>query len=95
MTFKAKKDPDAILDYRIDWSELLSNNTPVDTITSSSWAVIGSLIIDSDSNTTTDTTVWVSGGTLKDLSLLTNSIVTANNPSRTFVRTIEVSILDT
>lgn len=93
MTFAAKKDPDAILDYRIDWSEVLSENTPVDTIDSSSWVVSGTMSIDSDSFTTTEAVVWVSGGALTELCNLVNTIGTVGG--RTHVKTIKVSVLDT
>lgn len=77
MTFSIVKDPDAVLDYAIDWG---SNWLSSDTIASSSWAVSGpddSLTVDSDSNTTTTATVWLSGGTRHATYTVTNSIVTA------------------
>lgn len=93
MTFKAVKDPDAVLDYRIDWTNVLNNSDPVDTIASSSWVVDGGMTIDSDSDASGITTAWVSGGTLETLGRLVNTIITAGG--RTHVRTIEVSIKDT
>ena len=93
MAFAAIKDPDAVLDYRIDWSEVLSVNNPVDTILSSGWVVDNTLVIDSDNYTDSQTTVWVSGGTVKKLNNLVNTISTVGG--RTHVRTIEVSIKDT
>lgn len=93
MTFSAVKDPDAVLDYRIDWSLVLNNSTPADTISTSTWTVDSGLILDSTSNTSTETTAWVSAGTLNELGKLVNKIVTSGG--RTHVRTIEISIKDT
>ena len=53
------KDPDEVLDYSIDWSTWLDS----DTISSSSWTVESGITKDSDSNDTTSTTIWLSGGT--------------------------------
>ena len=71
---KFVKDPDAVLDYKMDWSDWLGE----DTISASSWAVDNANItIDSDTHTTTDTTVWLSGGEAKKSYRVTNSIETA------------------
>jgi len=93
MTFKAVKDPDAVLDYRINWEEVLNNNEIPDTITSSSGVVDNGLVLDSNSFTDTTSTAWVSAGTLGQLGRLVNTIVTTGG--RTHVRTIEVSVKDT
>ena len=93
MPFAAIKDPDAVLDYRIDWSEVLELNNPTDTITASSWSTSGNLAIDSDSFTDTEAIVWVSGGTLTELCKLVNIITTAGG--RDHVKTINVSLKDT
>jgi len=93
MTFAAIKDPDAILDYSIDWINVLNSSNPADTISTSSWSNTGTLTIDSDSNTDTRATVWVSGGTLNTLDKLTNEITTVGG--RTYVKTINVSLKDT
>lgn len=53
------KDPDAYLDYTIDWTEWLGT----DTITSSSWAAPTGITIASTTTTTTLSAAWVSGGT--------------------------------
>lgn len=66
------KDPDAILDYKIDWSGWLNG----DTISASSWTAEAGITIDSDSNDTTSATVWLSGGTAGEIYEVTNHIVT-------------------
>jgi hypothetical protein len=67
------KDPNAKLDYRIDWSAWLET----DTIVTSTWAVPDGLTKVSDSHTTTTSTVWLSGGTLEASYTVVNHIVTA------------------
>lgn len=67
------KDPDAILDYSINWSSWLVTG---DTITTSTWTAEDGITIDDDSNTTTATTVWLSGGTVGESYSVTNHIVT-------------------
>jgi hypothetical protein len=91
--FAATKDPDAILDYEIDWNPILEDENPVDTINGSSWATDGTITIDGDSYTDTHATAWISGGTLKDYCNLVNTITTVG--LRTHVRTIKFSVKDT
>lgn len=67
------KDPEAILDYPIDWSAWLDG----DTIATSTWVAEDGITIDSDTNTATTAVVWLSGGTLGMTYRITNHIVTA------------------
>ena len=69
------KDPDAILDYTVDWTDWLNDGTP-DTIIASTWTAEAGITIDSDSNTLTTATVILSGGTLGEVYTVTNRIVT-------------------
>ena len=64
------KDPDATLDYIIDWSEWLDT----DTISTSTWTVPTGLTNVSDSNTTTTATIWLSGGTAGQRYTVSNRI---------------------
>ena len=66
------KDPDAVLDYQIDWSDLLGD----DTITSSEWVASDGITIDSNSFADTAATVWLSGGTVGQDYAVTNHITT-------------------
>lgn len=52
------KDPDAVLDYHLDWARWLKD---VDVIDSVVWTV-GNLTIEAQSETDTVATVWLSGG---------------------------------
>lgn len=68
------KDPNAVLDYEVDWSGWLASG---DTISTSTWVASDGITIDSDSKTTTKTTVWLSGGVAGRSYAATNHIVTA------------------
>ena len=80
--FARTKDPQARLDWRVDWSEWLGD----DTIATSSFAVETGLTKDSEDNDTTTATVWLSGGTAGERYTVTNHIVTAGGriDERTF-----------
>jgi len=82
------KDPDSILDYVVDWSEWLGS----DTVSSSTFTVGTGLTKDSESNTTTTATVWVSGGTANSSYTVTNRIVTAGG--RTADRSFVVKVVE-
>ena len=68
------QDPDAYLDYSIDWSNWLPEG---DTISTSSWTADAGITTASAGHSTTATTVWVSGGTLGANYRVKNTIVTA------------------
>jgi len=67
------KDPEANLDYAIDWSEWLTEDILID----SQWYAEDGLVIGSDSHTDTIATVWLSGGTHPNKYDVTNKIITA------------------
>lgn len=88
------KDPNAIIDYYIDWSKWLRDG---DTILSSTWTVQAGLTKIADPITAvvdpfTDTvaTVWVSGGTAGSSYTALNHITTAQG--RTQDRTITIRV---
>lgn len=84
------KDPDSVLDYTIDWgTNWLADG---ETISSSSWTVQSGLTEDSDSNTTTTATVWLSGGTAGSVYTVTNQITTS--AGRTAERTLLIKVED-
>lgn len=80
------KDPQAILDYSVDWSDWLG----ADTIATSTWSGDTGITIDSNTNSTTVATVWLSGGAAGRSYKLINKIVTAGG--RTDERTIKVAV---
>lgn len=89
-TYYATKDPDAVRDFPINWSDIL--DVIGDTISTSTWSADTSsgLVVDSDSNTTTTATATVSGGDNGYTGELTNRIVTAGG--KTYDRTYIVDI---
>ena len=52
------KDPDALLDYVVDWASWLGT----DYITSAATSVQSGLTLSTQSNTSTQHTIWLSGG---------------------------------
>ncbi len=88
MTFT--KDPDAVLDYSVDWSAWLAG----DQIATSSWLLEEGALLEvvSDAKTMTKTTVWLRGGQKGTTYLVTNRIVTMGG--RTDDRTITVKVED-
>ena len=88
MTFT--KDPDAVLDYSVDWSAWLAG----DEISSSEWLLDQGAEIEkvTDTMTATTTTIWLRGGDAGTTYLVTNRIVTAGG--RTDDRTITVKVED-
>jgi hypothetical protein len=69
------KDPEAVLDYSIIWGPWLPD---LDVITASVWILTGTLTEVDSSFTDTETTVWLSGGTVDDRNPVTNRITTAD-----------------
>lgn len=72
--FYIDKDPNANLDYEIDWTRWLDG----DAITGSVWTVPAGLNKTSESQTTSKAKVWLSGGTLAATYTVTNRITTAS-----------------
>lgn len=81
------KDPDAVLDYAVDWTEWLTEG---ETITDSTWLVPDGLTEDSASHTTSRATVWLAGGTAGTRYAVTNRITT--DQGRTDDRTITIDV---
>lgn len=86
MTFT--KDPDAVLDYIVDWSRWLAG----DTIAASLWIVPADLTKVTESNLATKAIVWLSGGTAGQSYTVTNRITTAGG--RTEDRSFTIRVED-
>jgi len=85
------KDPNAILDYYVDWTAWLAG----DTIVASSWCVMpASLAVDSDAIMVglKKTVVWLSGGVAGATYQAVNHIETASG--REDDRTIMIKVED-
>jgi hypothetical protein len=85
------KDPDAVLDYKFDWSDWLASGETISTATITEESGI---TVDSDSLTDTNTsvTVWLSGGTAGTMYDVACLITTS--ASRTDERTIKIRCLE-
>lgn len=79
------KDPDSTIDYGVDWSGWLASG---ETIVTSTWPDLGDLTSVSESNTTTATAIFISGGVLGATYTLTNRITT--NQGRTEDRSMYI-----
>lgn len=82
------KDPDAKLDYSIDWSVWLDD----DIIVGSTWDVDDGLTVDSDTFSVSNTTIWLSGGVPGRRYRATNRITTASG--RVDDRTITINVVE-
>jgi len=80
------KDPDAVLDYSVDWTAWLDT----DTISSSGWSSPEGLTVVDTTFVATSATVWLSGGTVGHRYRITNHIVTA--AGRENDRTISIRV---
>jgi len=67
------KDPEALLDYTIDWSDWMETS---DFIVDSTWIAPAGITIDHQVFTENRTTVWISGGTSGESYDLINRITT-------------------
>ncbi len=84
------KDPSAVLDYGIDWSDWLESG---ESIATSTWTVTPSgLTVDSETEDADSTLIWLSGGTAGVSYDVTNKIVTDNATPRTDERTIRIHV---
>lgn len=68
------KDPEENLDYKIDWSERLDEG---DTIVNSVWIVPSGITNGAMTMTATETTIWLSGGSLNTTYEIANRVTTA------------------
>lgn len=67
------QDPQAVLDYTLDWSPALGG----DTIQTSGWSADSGIMVESDAFDDSSTTIWLSGGTQDKRYALTNHVLTA------------------
>lgn len=80
------KNSGAILDYKIDWSLWLTSET----ISTSDFVADSGITITNETNTTTTSTVWLSGGTPGETYTVTNTITTS--AGRTETQEIEIRV---
>jgi len=82
-----RKNSSDVIDFGFDWSDWLASG---ETISSSTWSVPSGLTEDSSDNSTTQTSVWLSGGTAGSKYTISNTIVTS--AERTKVRYIDILV---
>lgn len=83
------KDPQATLDWAFDWTSWLSES---ETISSATVTVDAGLTKDSQTNTTTKVTAWISGGSLGTTYKVACRVTT--NQGRTDERTIGIRVTE-
>jgi hypothetical protein len=84
MTFT--KDPNAVLDYTIDWTRWLAG----DHIATSEWLVPTGLTKVADTKAASSATVWLSGGTAGQSYTVTNRVTTTGGRTEDRSFTIRV-----
>ena len=84
-----EKDPEAVLDYEFDWSDWLPSG---DTIAGALVTADTGITIDSQAETTTAVTVWLSGGVANTSYGVTCHITTTE--SRQDDRTITIHAVE-
>jgi hypothetical protein len=82
------KDPNEVLDYRVDWTARLESGETITTSTVS--RPTGDVVIDSQSYLGAMVTVWLSGGTDDTMNILTSRIVT--NQGRTYDESVKLRV---
>jgi hypothetical protein len=87
MVYAQAKSLGEVQDYTIDWSNELASG---ETISSDSWTVPSGITKDSNTNTDSTTTIWLSGGTGGEEYALKNKITT--NAGRDYEKTIIVPV---
>lgn len=85
------KDPDAILDYTMDWSSWL-DAAGGDTIATATWTLPAGISTVGNSKSLTETTIWLSGGTAGTSYAILCRITTVGG--RTEDRTMQINVLD-
>lgn len=83
------KDPDATLDWKVDWSAWLDTG---ETITTSTWIVADGITRSTDSHDDTSATIWLTGGATGGVYTITNRITT--NQGRTDDRSLAITVYD-
>ena len=82
------KDPQANLDYQVDWATYLGS----DTISTSTFSATPGITVGIASNTTTTATIWLSGGIVGQAYNIVNQVVTAGG--RTDERSFQIVVMD-
>lgn len=87
--FNFLKDPNAQLDWQVNWSDWLAEG---ESISSAIFTVDDGLTVDSTGHDDTVATVWVSGGTAGMVYRVTNRVVTSD--ARTDERSFSIRVTE-
>lgn len=83
------KDPNATLDYSVDWSEWLATG---ESLTCSVWTRSATTLVEENTALTTSVaTIWLSGGTVDATYTIANKIGTSGG--RIDERTVSIKVL--
>ncbi len=82
------KDPDDVLDFSVDWTDVLTLDD--DTVASVAWTIPAGLTNTQELNAAGVTAVWLSGGVIGERYEVGCRMVTAGG--RTYDRTIALSV---
>lgn len=86
-----QKDPNEVLNYTVDYAQQLTEDGGT-TISSSTWTISPSgLTQDSETESSTTATIWVSGGTEGQAYQVRNDVVTSGGQE--YSRTIVVEVM--
>ena len=84
------KDPDETADYQFDWSARLETG---ETIASSEFILeSGDVVLGDKDVVDAVTTIWLSGGTVGTISVITNRVTTSNVPPRIWDKSAKLRI---
>jgi len=89
MSANFNKDPEAIENFTVDWTQALNG----DTIASSTWSVPTGITQAAASNTTTQATIKLSGGVLGASYAVVNRITTTTS-GETLDETLNIYIVE-
>lgn len=82
-------DPEAVLDYTVDWTAWLAEGETIATATAT---VTDGITLDASTSDDTTTTAWISGGTSGNLERVTFHVITTDD--RQDDRTITLRVTD-
>jgi len=85
LEWEEPKDPDEVLDYQLNWATRL---VPGDEILTSTWILPEGIVRDSDEQSISDTTIWLSSGVLGATYDILNRVTTSGG--RTMDQTVRL-----
>ena len=84
-----EKDPSDVLDYQLDFKQLLQSD-----VISTAAVVADNVTIDSTAVSGNVVTIFISGGSAGTIATVTTTIVTTNATPRTYERSFKIKVED-